>query len=30
VSPSELKKFDIVPGLDEVVAQLLGAGDIIL
>ena len=30
VSPSELKKFDIVPGLDEVVAQLLGASDIIL
>jgi 8-oxo-dGTP pyrophosphatase MutT (NUDIX family) len=29
VSPSELKKFDIVPGLDEVVAQLLGASDII-
>jgi 8-oxo-dGTP pyrophosphatase MutT (NUDIX family) len=29
VSPSELKKFDTVPGLDEVVAQLLGATDII-
>jgi len=29
VSPSELKKFDIVPGLDEVVAQLLGTSDII-
>jgi len=29
VTPSELKKFDTVPGLDEVVAQLLGAGDII-
>ena len=29
VSPSELKKFDTVPGLDDVVAQLLGATDII-
>jgi 8-oxo-dGTP pyrophosphatase MutT (NUDIX family) len=29
VTPSELKKFDTVPGLDEVVAQFLGAGDII-
>jgi len=29
VSPSEVKKFDTVPGLDEVVAQLLGATDII-
>ncbi|MCX6663778.1 MAG: NUDIX pyrophosphatase [Euryarchaeota archaeon] len=29
VAPSELKKFDTVPGLDEVVAQLLGATDII-
>jgi 8-oxo-dGTP pyrophosphatase MutT (NUDIX family) len=29
VTPSELKKFDTVPGLDEVVAQLLGAGDTI-
>jgi len=26
---SELKKFDTVPGLDEVVGQLLGTGDII-
>jgi 8-oxo-dGTP pyrophosphatase MutT (NUDIX family) len=29
VFPSEVKKFDTVPGLDEVVAQLLGATDII-
>jgi 8-oxo-dGTP pyrophosphatase MutT (NUDIX family) len=29
VFPSEVKKFDTVPGLDEVVAQLLGASDII-
>jgi 8-oxo-dGTP pyrophosphatase MutT (NUDIX family) len=29
VDPSELKKFDTVPGLDEVVAQLLDTGDII-
>jgi 8-oxo-dGTP pyrophosphatase MutT (NUDIX family) len=29
VSLSEVKKFDTVPGLDEVVAQLLGATDII-
>jgi 8-oxo-dGTP pyrophosphatase MutT (NUDIX family) len=29
VTPSELKKFDTVPGLDEVITQLLGAGDII-
>jgi len=27
VTPSELKKFHTVPGLDNVVAQLLGAGD---
>ena len=29
VTPSEVKKFDTVPGLDEVVSQLLGTGDII-
>jgi len=29
VSPSEVKKFDTVPGLDEVVIKLLGAGGII-
>jgi 8-oxo-dGTP pyrophosphatase MutT (NUDIX family) len=29
ISPSEVKKFDTVPGLDDVVAQLLGATDII-
>ena len=29
VTPSELKKFDTVPGLDEVVAQLLGTSDTI-
>jgi 8-oxo-dGTP pyrophosphatase MutT (NUDIX family) len=29
VTPSELKIFDTVPGLDEVVAHLLGAGDIV-
>ena len=29
VYPSEVKKFDTVPGLDEVVAQLLGTTDII-
>jgi len=29
VTPSEVKKFDTVPGLDDVVAQLLGATDII-
>jgi 8-oxo-dGTP pyrophosphatase MutT (NUDIX family) len=29
VTLSELKKFDMVPGLDEVVAQLFGTGNII-
>ena len=29
VSPSEVKKFDIVPGLDDVVSQLLGSGEIL-
>jgi 8-oxo-dGTP pyrophosphatase MutT (NUDIX family) len=29
VYPSELKKFDTVPGLDEIVTQLLGTTDIL-
>jgi 8-oxo-dGTP diphosphatase len=29
VYPSEIKKLDIVPGLDEVVRQLLGTSDIL-
>ena len=29
ISPSEVKKFDTVPGLDEVVTKFLGAGGII-
>jgi len=29
VSPSEAKKFDTVPGLDEIIIKLLGAGGII-
>lgn len=27
ISPSELKKFNTVPGLDKLVTQLLGTGD---
>ncbi len=29
VSPSEVKKFETVPGFDEVVSQLLGSGEIL-
>jgi hypothetical protein len=28
VSPSEVKRFEIVPGFDDVVFQLLGSGGI--